>query len=186
MPWKTVEENIVLAFQGARGRGLGTDGEVDPKASLSSKAKEWIDKVRLQGAEKKFPHELSGGMRMRASFARAAVTSPEVLFFDEPFSALDEKLRMELGGLMHQEWFERKNQKNPLTCFFVTHSISEAVLWSNKLFVLEPQAEGEVKLREHRIHLSAERNFDLYRSSEYFSELQRIYTELKSWIEVRS
>ena len=123
-PWLTVIENVEapLAARGA------------PAIERHKRALRMIDTVGLDGFETAYPKELSGGMKQRVGFARALVVEPEVLFMDEPFSALDvltaENLRSELLEL----WL---NKKMPTTCIFiVTHNIEEAVLLADRVIVL--------------------------------------------------
>ena len=123
-PWLTVLENVEAPLV-ARGAGA---------IERHKRALRMIDTVGLDGFENAYPKELSGGMKQRVGFARALVVEPEVLFMDEPFSALDvltaENLRSELLEL----WI---SQKMPTKCIFiVTHNIEEAVLLADRVIVL--------------------------------------------------
>jgi NitT/TauT family transport system ATP-binding protein len=123
-PWLTVLENVEAPLV-ARGIGI---------VERHKKALKMLDVVGLDGFESAYPKELSGGMKQRVGFARAMVVQPEVLFMDEPFSALDvltaENLRSELMEL----WL---NKKIPIsTIFIVTHNIEEAVLLADRVIVL--------------------------------------------------
>ncbi len=123
-PWLTVLENVEAPLVA---RGVGA-------IERHKRALRMIDTVGLDGFETAYPKELSGGMKQRVGFARALVVEPEVLFMDEPFSALDvltaENLRSELLEL----WL---NKKMPTTCIFiVTHNIEEAVLLADRVIVL--------------------------------------------------
>jgi NitT/TauT family transport system ATP-binding protein len=123
-PWLTVIENVEAPL---RARGM-------PPIERHKRALRMIDVVGLDGFETAYPKELSGGMKQRVGFARALVVEPEVLFMDEPFSALDvltaENLRSELLEL----WL---NKKMPTACIFiVTHNIEEAVLLADRVVVL--------------------------------------------------
>ncbi len=123
-PWLTVLENVEAPLQ-ARG--------VDP-AERHRRAMHMLDTVGLDGFQHAYPKELSGGMRQRVGFARALVVEPEVLFMDEPFSALDvltaENLRSELLEL----W--QKKTMPTQAIFIVTHNIEEAVLLADRILVL--------------------------------------------------
>ncbi|WP_263409580.1 ABC transporter ATP-binding protein [Terriglobus tenax] len=123
-PWLTVLENIEAPLK-ARGVEAGTRR----KRSLKI-----LDTVGLDGFQAAYPKELSGGMRQRVGFARALVVEPEVLFMDEPFSALDvltaENLRSELLELWHKKTIPTKS------IFIVTHNIEEAVLLADRIIVL--------------------------------------------------
>jgi NitT/TauT family transport system ATP-binding protein len=123
-PWLNVIENVEAPL---RARGM-------PSIERHKRALRMIDVVGLDGFETAYPKELSGGMKQRVGFARALVVEPEVLFMDEPFSALDvltaENLRSELLEL----WL---NKKMPTACIFiVTHNIDEAVLLADRVVVL--------------------------------------------------
>ena len=123
-PWLTVLENVEAPLIA---RGVGA-------IERHKRALKMIDTVGLDGFETAYPKELSGGMKQRVGFARALVVEPEVLFMDEPFSALDvltaENLRSELLEL----WL---NKKMPTTAIFiVTHNIEEAVLLADRVIVL--------------------------------------------------
>jgi NitT/TauT family transport system ATP-binding protein len=123
-PWLTVIDNVEAPLMA---RGMGA-------MERHKRALRMIDTVGLDGFETAYPKELSGGMKQRVGFARALVVEPEVLFMDEPFSALDvltaENLRSELLEL----WLSKKM---PTTCIFiVTHNIEEAVLLADRVIVL--------------------------------------------------
>jgi NitT/TauT family transport system ATP-binding protein len=121
MPWATVQENVRLPLKLA---GV-------PKAIADTVIQEAIQLVDLQGFEHAYPRELSGGMKMRVSIARALVTKPEILLMDEPFGALDEMTRSRLNSDLLNLW----SQKH-WTVVFVTHNIYEAVYLSNRVVVM--------------------------------------------------
>lgn len=127
LPWKTVEENVALPFRIGRSRRISA-------GSIEEKVTHVLDLMGLEDARSLYPAELSGGMKMRTSLARAWVSEPELLLLDEPFAALDEPLRMELGELLVSMWKERK-----CTIVMVTHSITEALLLSNRIIMLKGQ-----------------------------------------------
>src|SRR5215470_19242570 len=142
-PWLTVLENVEAPLEA---RGVG---DVERR----KRALKTLDTVGLDGFETAYPKELSGGMKQRVGFARALVVEPEVLFMDEPFSALDvltaENLRSELLEL----WI---NQKMPTRCIFiVTHNIEEAVLLADRVIVLgrnpaRIRADFEIDIPQYR------------------------------------
>ena len=123
-PWLTVLENVEAPLIA---RGMGA-------IERHKRALKMIDTVGLDGFETAYPKELSGGMKQRVGFARALVVEPEVLFMDEPFSALDvltaENLRSELLEL----WLSKKMPTTSI--FVVTHNIEEAVLLADRVIVL--------------------------------------------------
>ncbi|HLY39960.1 MAG TPA: nitrate/sulfonate/bicarbonate ABC transporter ATP-binding protein [Terracidiphilus sp.] len=123
-PWLTVLENVEAPLQA---RGI-------PPAERHERSMRMLDTVGLDGFESAYPKELSGGMRQRVGFARALVVEPEVLFMDEPFSALDvltaENLRSELLELWSNKTMPTK------AVFIVTHNIEEAVLLADRIIVL--------------------------------------------------
>lgn len=125
MPWKTVLENVRLPLDIL---GIGN------AAARDAQARAFIELVRLSGFEDRFPAHLSGGMRQRASIARALAYGPEVLLMDEPFGALDDFTRREMGDELLRIWAERQS-----TVLFVTHSLPEAVLLSDRVVVLDPR-----------------------------------------------
>ncbi|MEM7770636.1 MAG: ABC transporter ATP-binding protein [Cyanobacteria bacterium P01_E01_bin.6] len=123
MPWMTVEDNIRFAVE-----------TVYPKMA-SNRVKnivaENIDLVGLRGAERKHPHELSGGMRQRVGIARALAINPKILLMDEPFGALDALTR----GFLQDE-IERIWEQDRKTVIMITHSIAEALLLSDKIVMM--------------------------------------------------
>jgi NitT/TauT family transport system ATP-binding protein len=121
LPWATVIDNVALPL-----RLRGIDGE-----SRKAVAMEWIRRVGLQSATGYYPRQLSGGMRMRASIARALATGPGILLLDEPFGALDAITRNSLN-----EELLRLHGETRWTAFFVTHSVTEAVFLSHRVVIM--------------------------------------------------
>ncbi len=119
-PWYSVWDNI--------GFGLGKKMAFDEKHEIVMK---YINLVGLQGFEKAFPNELSGGMKQRVEFARALAVEPDVLFLDEPFGALDAFTRLEMRREIVHIWQETKK-----TCILVTHDVEEAVELSDRIAVM--------------------------------------------------
>ncbi|HEY3704652.1 MAG TPA: nitrate/sulfonate/bicarbonate ABC transporter ATP-binding protein [Terracidiphilus sp.] len=152
-PWMTVLENVEAPLV-ARG--------VDP-GEREERSLRMIDTVGLAGFEGAYPKELSGGMRQRVGFARALVVEPEVLFMDEPFSALDvltaENLRSELLELWSKKTMPTK------AVFIVTHNIEEAVLLADRIIVLG-RNPGHIRT-DFRVQLPQLRD----RKSEAFTQL---------------
>jgi NitT/TauT family transport system ATP-binding protein len=121
MPWARVDANVRLPLELA---GVAN-------ANAAAAAAEAIERVGLSKFARHFPRQLSGGMKMRVSIARALVTNPNLLLMDEPFGALDEFTRNKLDADLIRLWWERK-----LTTVFVTHSIYEAVFLSTRIIVM--------------------------------------------------
>jgi NitT/TauT family transport system ATP-binding protein len=119
MPHLTVADNI--------GFGLMLRGV--PSKDRRARAREWARKVGLEGAEDKYPSELSGGMQQRVAIAATLILEPKVLLMDEPFGALDPKIRMQMQELLVQLWKEQQ-----ATVFIVTHSVEEAIYLGDRIF----------------------------------------------------
>ena len=121
LDWRTVLDNVLIAaqFRGHR------------KADFAGRARSLLSLFGLQGYERRYPWELSGGMRQRVSICRALLPDPKFLLMDEPFGALDEMTRDDLNVELQDRWFS--DQK---TVLFVTHSISEAVFLSDRVLIM--------------------------------------------------
>ena len=118
-PWLTVEGNI--------GFGLSKL----PRAEREQRVQHYVKMVGLEGFERSYPHELSGGMKQRVEVARALAVNPDVMFLDEPFGALDSITRLVMRGELLRIWHaERK------TILFVTHDIDEAVQLADRVVVM--------------------------------------------------
>ncbi len=140
LPWRTVLANVELPLQL---KGV-------PRAARRQAAAAALTQVGLGDALARFPAQLSGGMRMRASLARALVTEPRLLLLDEPFAALDELTRTRLDEELFDLWRRRR-----MTVAFVTHSLGEAAFLAQRVVVLSPRparvvAEVSVALPEAR------------------------------------
>ena len=123
LPWRTVTKNV--------GLGLELEGVVAKRRG--EKVGELLRLVGLEQVAQSFPRELSGGMKMRVSIARALATNPRLLLMDEPFAALDEMTRDRLN-----EELLRLRAEQQWTAVFVTHSVAEAVFLSTRIIVLAP------------------------------------------------
>jgi NitT/TauT family transport system ATP-binding protein len=140
LPWRTVLANVEL--------GLEIQGV--PRGRRRATALEYLDMVGLSGFEKRFPHQISGGMQQRTGLARALATRPEMLVMDEPFGALDAQMRTLL-----QDELLRICELVQSTVLFVTHSIDEAVYLSDRIVVFSarpgrPVADVNVDLPRPR------------------------------------
>jgi len=120
-PWLTAHENVQF---GLRNAGVGTPEK-------HKRARELLELVGLTAAADRYPRELSGGMQQRVAIARALASDPEILLMDEPFGALDELTRIE-----HQEELLRIWESRKKTVIFVTHSINEALVLSDRVILL--------------------------------------------------
>jgi len=148
-PWLTVMENVEVPLLA---RGMAHD-------QRHRRALETLNSVGLKGFENAFPKELSGGMKQRVGFARALAVEPEVLFMDEPFSALDVLTAESLRGELMELWL--KKQIPTKSIFLVTHNIEEAVLLADRVIVLSRnpariRADFEIPMRQPRDRKSAE------------------------------
>jgi NitT/TauT family transport system ATP-binding protein len=124
MPWANVQDNVRLPFKLAR---------ADDANSVAAVVQA-LERVGLNDFAGAFPRELSGGMKMRASIARALVTEPQLLLMDEPFAALDEITRFKLNNDLLSVWQELRR-----TVIFVTHSVFESVYLSQRIVVMTPR-----------------------------------------------
>jgi NitT/TauT family transport system ATP-binding protein len=124
LPWRSVADNIGLPLELA---GM-------PAGERSAQVTRLLHTVQLDGFGPRLPRELSGGMRMRASLARALTHQPPLLLMDEPFGALDEIARAQMNRELMQVW-----QNTGAAVLFVTHSIDEAVLLSDRVVVMSPR-----------------------------------------------
>lgn len=174
MPWMTVEENIRFAVE-----------TVFPKMSTIQQkriVKEHLQLVGLEGAQKKHPHELSGGMRQRVGIARALAINPQILLMDEPFGALDALTRGFLQDEIERIWEEHRK-----TVIMITHSIDEALLLSDKIIMMtrgpaakiaqilevpfpRPRNRSEVEAHPDYLHLKVEMEEHLYRETRAVEE----------------
>ena len=128
-PWMTVSANIMLGLRNAN----------VPKAAAERRVAEVLALMNLQGTERAFPHQLSGGMQQRVAIARAYVLDPEVLLMDEPFGALDAQTRVVM-----QEELVRLARINPRTVLFITHAVEEAVYLADRVVVIT-RGPGKIK-----------------------------------------
>jgi len=150
LPWLNVKRNV----------GLGLELEGVSEARREEKIQSLLELVRLSHVAKSYPRQLSGGMKMRVSIARALATRPRILLMDEPFAALDEMTR----DRMNEELLRLRGEQN-WTVLFVTHSVAEAVFLSTRIVVLAPHPGRVDSEIENRFTLP--RTAELRDSSEF-------------------
>ncbi len=121
LPHLTVLENVAF---GLRLRGV-------KRAERLDRARDWVKKVGLEGNERKYPSELSGGMQQRVAIAATLILQPRILLMDEPFGALDPGIRLRMQELLIKLWSEQE-----ATVFLVTHSVEEAVYLGDRVFLM--------------------------------------------------
>ncbi|MEO1622746.1 MAG: ABC transporter ATP-binding protein [Cyanobacteria bacterium J06632_3] len=162
--WMTVEQNIAFGF---RFQPL-------PKLEKRQKVKTIIQLVGLQGSERKYPYQLSGGMRQRVAVARSMVVQPEILLMDEPFAAVDVQTR---EGL--QEELLKLHEQVSGAILFVTHSIEEAVFLSDRIIILDRNLGGIYD--ETFIQLPEPRYTPMNRVSDAFNQYRTdLYLKMKA------
>ncbi len=122
LPWRTVQSNVELLM------------ELEGTEQKTAKAAVALTQVGLTGFEHSYPHQLSGGMKMRLSLARSLVLDPEYILLDEPLSAVDELTREVLQEELYGMWIRDK-----FTAILVTHNIAEAVYLSNRVVIMSPR-----------------------------------------------
>lgn len=124
LPWRRVMSNVMLPLQ-LLARSAST-------AEKRQAVRSALEEVELNDSAERFPYQLSGGMKMRVSIARALVTQPDLLLLDEPFAALDDVLRNQLGDLVTRLWHRHR-----FTMILVTHNIAEAIVLSERICVMQ-------------------------------------------------
>lgn len=162
LPWRTVTGNV----------GLGLELEGEPGQQREEKVRALLELVGLQHVARAYPRELSGGMKMRVSIARALATSPRLLLLDEPFAALDEMTRDRLN-----EEILRMRAEQHWTAVFVTHSVSEAVFLADRIVVLAPNP-GRIHA-EFAVDLPAPRTSAIRNSPQFDAVVARVSRTLR-------
>jgi len=161
-PWRNVVDNVAFPLELT---GMA-------KAKRIERAHHFIRMVGLDGFEKRYPGELSGGMRQRVSLARTLASEPKILLMDEPFAALDEQTRLLLGDKVLQI-----QQQLQQTTLLITHNITEAVQMSDRILVMTYRP-GRVK-RIVEIDLPRPRTSDIVGSEAFGRYVARIWSDLR-------
>ena len=169
LPWRTVQSNVEL---GLELKGIPADDR-------SSRAMELIKLVGLNGFERHYPHELSGGMKQRVGLARALATEPEVLLMDEPFAALDAQTRDLMQAELLQIW-----ERTRKTVLFVTHSIEEAAYLSDRVVMMTARPGTNKSVLQ--IKLPRPRDYEMRLTPEFNEIKSKIWETLKEELIART
>ena len=157
-PWRTVQRNTEFGLE-----IMGVD-----KAERRDRAQAMIDLVGLSGFEEAYPDELSGGMQQRVALARTLAADPDILLMDEPFGALDEQTRMYMGEELLRIWAETDK-----TVVFITHSLQESVLLSDRVAVMSDRPGRILDVVE--VELDRPRDTDLIGTEPFNRAQSRIW-----------
>jgi NitT/TauT family transport system ATP-binding protein len=158
LPWRTILDNVAFSLE-VRGAS---------KAEARETARRYLDLTGLGGTERRFPAELSGGMRQRVNLARALAVDPEMLLMDEPFAALDAQTREVMQLELLEIW-----QRSRKTVLFVTHQLEEAAYLGDRVVVLSAHP-GRVRA-EVEITFPRPRSLELKHTAEFAATVQRLW-----------
>jgi NitT/TauT family transport system ATP-binding protein len=161
-PWRTVIDNVAFPLEIA---GMA-------KAERYERARHFVSLVGLDGFERRYPAELSGGMRQRVSMARTLAAQPKIMLMDEPFAALDEQTRLLLGDKVLQIQQELKQ-----TTLLITHNITEAVQLSDRILVMTYRP-GKLK-RMVKLDLPRPRTSEIVSSEAFGRYVAQIWNDLR-------
>ncbi len=161
-PWRTVIDNVAFPLEIA---GMA-------KAERLERARHFVDLVGLDGFERRYPSELSGGMRQRVSMARTLASEPKILLMDEPFAALDEQTRLLLGDKVLQIQQELKQ-----TTLLITHNLTEAVQLSDRILVMTYRPGRTKRIVE--IKLPRPRTSEIVSSDDFGHYVAQIWGDLR-------
>lgn len=165
-PWLTAKGNVLF--------GLKQNGKKYSRKEREEAAQHYLDSVGLGASAGKYPNQLSGGMQQRVAVARALALESEILLMDEPFGAIDPRLRLEL-----QELVSKLSTENQKTVVFVTHDIDEAILLADRIVVMEPGRIRTVlhvnlprpRVREELIRTDAYERLHMQLTSAFYDRL---------------
>jgi len=165
MPWRSALDNVLAGLEFAH---------VD-RTDAERRAREWLERVGLTGFEKRYPHELSGGMRKRVALAQILILDPRLLLMDEPFSALDVQTRQLMENELLELW--SADRKSVL---FITHDLEEAIALSDRVIVLSA-GPATHPIGDYPIDLPRPRDVNEIRLTPHFVELHReIWHKMKN------
>src|SRR4051812_34002290 len=149
LPWRTVIENVLIPLEVTK----------EPKQARIPEIREWLSRFGLAEYEKAYPNELSGGMKQRVAFLRTLMTGKDLLLLDEPFGALDSLTKRNMHSWLLGLWGDLQK-----TVLFITHDLEEAILLSDRIYLL--QEEG---IKELKVTLPRPRGSELIYQSEFIS-----------------
>ena len=161
LPWRSVLDNVALPLE----------LQGSSRAEARERARGPLAEVELSDVHERFPDQLSGGMRMRVSIARALVTEPSVLLLDEPFAALDELTRQRLDERLRKLWQARR-----MTVIFVTHALAEAAFLAERALVMS-RRPGRIVL-DHALQLPQDRGLNLRTNLDFVAQTALLYRAL--------
>ena len=165
LPWRTVQGNVELLM------------ELEGTENKRAKASVALRQVGLNGFERSYPHQLSGGMKMRLSLARSLVLDPEYILLDEPLSAVDELTREVLQEELYEMW-----SRDKFTAILVTHNIAEAVYLSNKVVIMSPRPGKITDVVNIGSSLGFQKRTPAIRTTPQFSKVvNEIAGKLRTW-----
>lgn len=169
LPWRDALENVAA---GLRFRGT-------PRQDAETEALSWLHRVGLEGAARRYPHQLSGGMKKRVALAQVLAVNPRILLMDEPFSALDVQTRAQMENQLLELWAQDRK-----SVIFITHDLEEAIALGDRVVVMSAGPASR-PVGSHAIDLPRPREVEEIRMTPRFLELQReIWQQLRQ--EVRA
>jgi NitT/TauT family transport system ATP-binding protein len=169
LPWRDALENVAV---GLRFRGMS-------RQEAETEALSWLHRVGLSGAARRYPHQLSGGMKKRVALAQVLAVNPRILLMDEPFSALDVQTRAQMENQLLELWAQDRK-----SVIFITHDLEEAIALGDRVVVMSAGPASR-PVGSHVIDLPRPREVEEIRMTPRFLELQReIWQQLRQ--EVRT